>query len=111
MIVLGALVGSAGLLIMRFGGKSIDFSGGYLQGLRDGYLWLLGIVLSWVAGMIFALYVTKTEISSAVTFYVPMLYTFTFVGGVLLLKEEISPYKILGSAFILVGLFFMLKSS
>lgn len=110
MIVVGAFIASGGVLLARYGGKSVDFSQGVIKGVCDGYLWVLGIGLSWVAGMLFALYITKNEISSTMSFYVPLVYLMTFLGGVLLLKESVNADKVIGSAFLAVGLFFMLRS-
>lgn len=111
VIAVMAFISCAGSLLMRHGGMNLDFSLGMLRTLREGRLWLAGIVISWVAGLLFALYVTKNEISTAFSLYVPLVYILTFLGGVLLLKESISLNKGLGCAFILIGLFFMLRAS
>lgn len=111
VVVFGSLMATAGMLVMRHGGQGVDFSNGIVRGLCDGYVWLIGIAMTWVAGLVFALYVTRAAISDALSFYVPLTYTFTFIGGILFLREPISTTKILGSVFILVGLLFMLRSS
>ena len=110
VMVIAAISATTGTLIMRYGGKNIDLSLGIWQALRDGYLWIGGIFLSWIAGLLWALYITRNDVSTAISFYVPLTYIFTFLGGILILKEPISLNKGLGCAFILIGLFFMFRS-
>ena len=109
VIAATALIASTGMLILRFGGKGLDFSQGLWHALSSGYLWLIGIFVGWLAGLLFALTVTRLEISTALSLYVPLVYAFTVIGGLLVLREPFSTTKIFGFGFILVGLYFVVK--
>ena len=96
------------MLLMRYGGKDLDFTKGAAHILSNGYLWILGLALGWVAGLSFALIVTRLEMSTAVSLYVPLTYFFSVLLGVLVLKEQITPNRIAGALCLVVGLYFIM---
>jgi drug/metabolite transporter (DMT)-like permease len=98
---------SLGLLVMRYGGRKIDWSAGLMEIVSQGRLWFLGIFISWIGGLVFSLVVSRTEVSTAVAFNSALIFVFVFLGGVFFLKESFSLLKCVGSVLILLGIIFM----
>ena len=104
-----ALVATS-LLFMRYGGKNLDVTQGICHILTHGRIWLLGIFIGWISGLLFSLIVTRINLTLAVSLYVPLTYTIAFWGGVFFLKEPVDVCKIVGSVVIILGLCIFFKS-
>lgn len=89
---------------MRYGGANISFTQGILSFLQNGKLWLAGIFLGWVAGMSYAVALTRLPITKATVVYLPLAYIATVLGGVFFLGEDITLMKKIGLAIITIGL-------
>jgi drug/metabolite transporter (DMT)-like permease len=109
IIVGDAILVSISLLLIRYGGKSLDISLGIRHVLSHGGWWLAGMALSWICGLVFSLLLTKFNVTYAVSLYIPLTYTITFWGGVIFLKEPVNRYKIIANIFIILGLYFFFK--
>ena len=109
--VLGnAALVAASLLLTRYGGKNLDLTQGILHILTHGRIWLFGIFLGWISGLLFSFVLTRVNVTVAASLYIPLVYTITFWCGVLFLKESVDIYKILGSIAIIIGLCVFFKS-
>lgn len=108
-LLLNGLIAASGTLMMRYGGKNLDFTQGVIYILKSGYLWLFGMILSWLAGIFFALILTRYEITESFTLYVPLVYLLIILGGLFLFNETLSVTKGIGIFFVFVGLIFLLK--
>jgi hypothetical protein len=80
ILLANSVLSSLGMLLMRYGGKHIDWSTGIVNIIKHVYWWFIGIFLCWIAGLIFSLVVTKTEISVAIAFNSALIYVFVFLG-------------------------------
>lgn len=107
----GTILTSTSMLLMRSGGKTIDFSNGLWNAMLTGNLWFIGIFVGWISGLLFALVTTRLDISTAISFYIPLAYTITFIGGIVILKEPLSINKAIGCLCIIIGLCFILRQA
>lgn len=110
-MLINALCAAAGTLLIRYGGKNLDLTRGIWYIFRHGYLWIIGMLISWIAGLLFSILLTKFEITTAFTLYVPLVYLFIILGGVFLFNEAFSLSKIVGMFFIFIGLIFLFKNT
>lgn len=108
LLLAAAILSILGTFLIRYGGKNLDFSKGLWHICRHGYLWFLGIFICWIAGLSFSLLLTKFEITTVISFYIPFVYLFLNLGGIFLFNEAISISKLIGMCFILIGLCFLL---
>lgn len=109
LLTANALICAVGTLMMRCGGKDLTFSFDLLRMLREGWLWLAGMVICWIAGLGFALLLTRMQVTDALSWYVPLVYVMVMLGGVFLLRETFSLHKITGLVCVLVGLILLLR--
>jgi drug/metabolite transporter (DMT)-like permease len=105
ILLVNSVLCSLGMLLMRYGGRQIDWSTGIVNIIKHGYCWFIGIFICWIAGLTFSLVVTKTEISIAIAFNSALIYVFVFLGGLFFLKEHFSYIKCVGSFLIIAGIF------
>jgi drug/metabolite transporter (DMT)-like permease len=107
ILIANSFLASFGLLLMRYGGRQIDWSAGIWNIISQGRFWFVGILLSWIGGLVFSLVVTRTEVSIAIAFNSALIYVFVFLGGIFFLKEHFSIMKCLGSVLIILGIICM----
>lgn len=108
-LLINGIVAAAGTLLMRYGGKNLDFTQGIYYIVTSGYLWILGMILSWIAGVFFALLLTKYGITESFSLYVPLVYLMIIGGGLFFLHETLSITRGVGVLFVFIGLIFLLK--
>lgn len=104
LLIAGVIFTTLSSILMRYGGANISFTQGILPFLMTGKLWLSGIVFGWVAGMSYALALTRLPITKATVVYWPLAYIATVLGGVFFLGEDITLMKKIGLGIITVGL-------
>lgn len=104
LLIAGVIFTTLSSILMRYGGTNISFTQGVLPFLQTGRLWLTGILLGWVAGMSYALALTRLPITKATVVYWPLAYLATVLGGVFFLGEDITVMKKIGLAIITIGL-------
>lgn len=105
----GSFFATASSLLMRLGGENLSFTNGLAYFFQNGKLWLLGLILGWLAGLGYAVALTRLPISSAAVVYVPVVYLAILICGVLLLHENLTFSKKIGICLISAGLFFCAK--
>ena len=103
-IVCNALLVSAGAVLMRYGGRDLDWSQGLAGVLSTGKLWLTGMFLCWIAGLAFALLLTKSELITTFIVYTTLVFIFIVFGGYFLLGEHLSLVKLIGGTLALLGI-------
>jgi multidrug transporter EmrE-like cation transporter len=101
---LNALAATAGVLLLRYGGKDIALTGDLKNILFNARLWLAGMAVSWLAGLAYAVVLTKVELNFAYPVYVALTYVMVAAGSRFFLHEAFSPMKMLGVGVILLGL-------
>jgi multidrug transporter EmrE-like cation transporter len=104
VLVFNALLVTAGTLLTRHGGKDVIWSQGVRMVLHTGRLWILGVALCWLAGVVFAVVLTRQSLVAAYVFYVSLTYVLVVVGSHFLLGEPLSGMKLLGVVLTLGGL-------
>lgn len=109
-IVLNALIGTTGTLLMRHGGKNLDFSQGLVSLLAKGWLWFVGMGICWIAGVVFAVLLTRLSIIDSTSLYIPVTQTLVTIGGYFFLGEQLSGLKIVGVCIIIIGMIILLNS-
>ena len=110
LIVGNAFLVSAGAVLMRYGGKGLDWSQGIIVGiLNAGKLWLTGMFVCWIAGLIFALLLTKSELVTTFVVYTALTFTFVVLGGYLFLGEHFSFVKLIGVVLALLGICLLIR--
>jgi drug/metabolite transporter (DMT)-like permease len=107
ILIANSIIVSLGTLVMRYGGRKIDWSARIMDIISQGRLWFLGIFICWIGGLIFSLAISRTEASLAVAFNSALVFVFVFLGGVFFLKENFSLMKCIGSLLIICGIIFM----
>lgn len=108
-VVFAAILSSVGTLLVRYGGKDLIFSQGLWHLLTHRYLWFCGIFVGWIGGLSVSLLLTRMDASQFASLWTPLVYIFIFLGGVFFLGESISSNKIVGSALLFVGLYFITR--
>jgi multidrug transporter EmrE-like cation transporter len=103
VLVFNALLVTGGTLLMRHGGKDMVWSQGVWTILQTGRLWILGMALSWLAGLVFAIVLTRQDLIVTYVFYVSLTYALVVAGGHFLLGEPLSGLKLAGVALSLGG--------
>lgn len=106
-LIITAAISITGTFLIRYGGKDLDFSKGLWYIFRYGYIWIFGMFICWIAGLTFSFLLTKFEITTLFSLYVPFVYFCVNLGGFFLFNEAISIQKIMGLSFILIGLIFL----
>jgi drug/metabolite transporter (DMT)-like permease len=84
-----------------------------IQFLIHAYLdpWIIsGFVVAFMASLTWAMAMTKFQLSQAYPF-MSLSYVFVFILSVILFKEDVNIYKIIGFLLILIGVFIVSKSS
>ncbi|MDR0476889.1 MAG: hypothetical protein LBH14_02985 [Desulfobulbaceae bacterium] len=110
LIVINALLVSMGSILMRYGGKNLDWSQGLIAGvLNTGKLWLAGMVMCWIAGLFFALLLTKNELVTSFIAYYALTFIFIALGGYFLLGEHFSLAKSMGVILTLFGIYVLMR--
>lgn len=104
VLVFNALLVTGGMLLMRHGGKDMVWSQGVWTILQTGRLWILGIVLCWLAGLVFAVALTRQGLIITYVFYGSLSYALVVTGGHFLFGEPLSGLKLVGVALCLAGL-------
>jgi len=80
-------------------------SRGILSGvLHTGKLWLVGTFVCWIAGLLFALQLTRNELITTAFTYTVLYLIFISLGGHFLLGEQFSLMKSFGIALALLGI-------
>lgn len=108
-VVFLACLSAASTLLMRYGGRNLDFSQGFWHVVTHGYLWWGGIGLGWVCGLAYALLLTRWEISIVTGVFTPLVYVFTLSAAALVLNEPWSITKTVGLLLVLFGLVLLIK--
>lgn len=108
-LLVNGIIAATGTLLMRYGGKNLDFTQGICYIVTSGYLWILGMILSWIAGMFFALLLTRYGVTESFSLYVPLVYLMIICGGLFFLHETLSITRGVGVLFVFIGLIFLLK--
>jgi multidrug transporter EmrE-like cation transporter len=101
---LNALAATAGMLLLRHGGKGIALTGDLKNLLFNARLWLAGMAVSWLAGLVYAVVLTRIELNFAYPVYLALTYVMVTAGSRFFLHEAFSPMKMLGVGIILLGL-------
>lgn len=110
ILAICVILGTASTIFMRLGGSGLDFFSKNIFALNQkSLLWLLGLFLGWVAGLGYAVSLSKLQVTQASAVYFPLLYISIILSGVFFLNEEISHLKKMGILFIFIGLFFCAK--
>lgn len=104
-----ACLNAISTLLMRSGGRDLDFSQGVWHVVTHGYVWWGGIGLGWVCGLSYALLLTKWEVSIVTGIFIPLAYVFTLMAAAVFLKEPWSITKTLGVLFVVCGLILLVK--
>jgi hypothetical protein len=108
-IFLSAIASASSTLLMRYGGKIVDFSGGVLTIASTGRIWIAGIMLGWLAGLAFSLLITRMQVTALISLYMPLSYLLTFMAAIIILKESVSWGKIVACVLLTIGLYLIAK--
>jgi multidrug transporter EmrE-like cation transporter len=104
VLVFNALLVTAGTLLMRHGGKDVIWSQGVWTILHTGRIWISGMMLCWLAGLVFAVALTRQDLIVTYVFYGSLSYALVVTSGYFLLGEPLSGLKLTGVALCLAGL-------
>lgn len=108
-LLLLASLSATSTLLMRYGGRDLDFAQGSWHVITHGYLWWSGMVLGWICGLCCALLLTRWEIAIVTGMFVPLTYILTLSAATLLLAEPWSLTKTMGLVLICCGLALLIK--
>lgn len=107
---LAFFVGVGGVL-MRWGGARISDPTDFFDYLVQSRWWLLGLLVSWVCGLGYALSLTRMNLAVAVSIYTGLGYVTAVLGSYFILHEPLSFRQIVGCFFVVVGLILLIGRS
>ena len=103
-IVIGnALLASTGAVLMRYSGKDLDWSHGLAGVMSTGKLWLTGMFIGWIAGLTYAVLLTKHDLITTTVVNIALYFTFVTLAGHFLLGEHFSLVKFMGTVLAFLG--------
>ena len=109
LIIGNALLVSAGSILMRYGGRNLDWSLGITGVLTTGKLWLAGLFMGWIAGITYATLLTRNELITIHFPYIVFNFIFVALGGFLLLGEHFSITKLIGIILAFCGVYLLIR--
>lgn len=109
LLIVGVVFASASSLLLRYGGSGTSFDQGFGVFWQGGKLWLGGMMTGWLGGLAYSVALTRLPITKAAVLYMPLVYILTVLGGVFLLKEDISTVKKIGVCVTTLGLIICCK--
>ena len=114
LLILTGVFNTIGQLLMRWGGNRAASSStaAHTAGrwLVTSRWWLLGIAVSWLAGIGWAWCLRRLPLGFALPLYTGFVYVLTLLGAGLLLKERLTSIQVLGVAAILCGILLLTAS-
>lgn len=108
-VLLLACLSATSTLLMRYGGRNLDFAQGVVHVITHGYIWWGGMLLGWVCGLSCALMLARWEISVVTGMFTPLAYIVTLSAAALVLDEPWSITKTMGMMLVLFGLLLLIK--
>jgi drug/metabolite transporter (DMT)-like permease len=110
-----SVVNSAGQVMMRWGGSlsanARPPAGAHSQWLWSARWWLLGILVTWIAGLGWAWCLRKVPLGMAIPLYSGLVYILSVLSGAIILNERMSSLQVVGAIAILVGVILVALSS
>ncbi len=104
LTILYLIFTTSGLTLIKLGGDSIKLSLSNSFGFKIGYLTLLGFILYAVSFLLWQKLLTMFELSQIVPIVTAIVQIIVFVIGVLVFKEKINIYNIVGIVVLLIGI-------
>lgn len=95
---------TSGLTLMKLGGDSIKISLTNFLGFRIGYLTLLGFILYAISFLLWQKLLTMFELSQIVPIVTAIVQIIVFIIGILIFKEKINLYNVIGIVVLLIGI-------
>jgi multidrug transporter EmrE-like cation transporter len=107
VLLLAGAVNGAGQVTMRWGGRdstapfSLANLGPWMYASR---WWLLGLIVTWSTGLVWAVMLRKVPIVLALTLFAGSSYVLALLGGFWILGERPATPQWLGLALVLAGI-------
>lgn len=110
LITVAAVITSTSQILMRFGGRKSALlnASTSMEWLNGSRYWLIGILVGWFAGLLWAWTIRKVSLSFAFPLFTGLAYILTLSASWLLLKESLQPLQWCGIAAILGGILLIL---
>lgn len=113
ILIASTLLTSIAQMTMKLGANAIDTKKTGIFEILLAYIMsplvVLGFALSAVAAIMWTYCLSKFDFSAAV-FIASISYIFVLIISITVFKEAISPSRWIGCGFIMVGIFFVLRS-
>lgn len=114
-IIISVILGAFGQILVKIGAKNLelDFSPEHLLrslgAIMQNFPVMAGLFLYGVSFILWIKVLSKTELSYAYPF-VSLGYIFIMAFSVMVFKESISFYRVLGTVLVIVGVIFISRS-
>lgn len=107
-----SVVNSVGQVMMRWGGRESAKlslpSGALYSWLGSSRWWLVGVLVTWSCGLIWAWCLRRVPLVAAMPIYSGLVYVLSVIGGAWLLREKVSSIQGMGIALVLAGLLLLM---
>ncbi|AFM01420.1 MULTISPECIES: SMR family transporter [Desulfitobacterium] len=114
-IIISVMLGALGQILVKIGAKNLELDFSPENLLRSlgmiiqNFPVMSGLFLYGISFLLWIKVLSKTELSYAYPF-VSLGYIFIMAFSVIVFKENISFYRVLGTALVIVGVFFISRS-
>jgi drug/metabolite transporter (DMT)-like permease len=109
ILIGNALLASSGAVLIRYGGRHLDWSQGLPGVLHTGKLWLAGIFMGWIAGLVLSLLLTRHELVVLFVAYLVLNLMLVALGGYFVLGESLSRAQLLGICLALLSIYLLVR--
>jgi multidrug transporter EmrE-like cation transporter len=104
-----AVFAGIGSVVMRWGGSQAGAFNGIVDGVMQLRWWLVGLGVSWLCGLGYAVSLTRLNLSVAVSIYTGMGYVVAVLGSLFFLHEPLAGKQLIGCGCVVLGLVLLQK--